>query len=83
MFRTRLHPTSVGLAGGIVLIALWALLWAWFLSGVVRSAPEKQARQPGAIPELTRVNDVESRRGHGGRASAIVSPGHYRSTEPL
>jgi len=68
MFRTRLHPTSVALAGGIVLIALWALLWAWFLSGMVRGAPEKQARQPGAIPELARV---------------IERGGHYRSTEPL
>jgi len=67
MFRTRLHPTSVGLAGGIVLIALWALLWAWFLIGVVR-APEKEARQPGTIPELARV---------------IERGGRYRSTEPL
>ena len=83
MFRTRLHPTSVGLAGGIVLIALWVLLWSWFLIGLVRGAPEKQARQPGAIPELARVDDVGSSRGHDGRASAIVSPGRYRSTEPL
>ena len=48
-------------------IALWALLWAWFLIGVVR-APEKEARQPGTIPELARV---------------IERGGRYRSTEPL
>jgi len=62
------------MAGGILVIAFWALLWAWFLIGLVRG-PEKQARQPGAIPELARVDDVGSRRGHDGRASAIVSPG--------
>ncbi|MGZ6143689.1 MAG: hypothetical protein ACXWLM_10130 [Myxococcales bacterium] len=55
LFRLRLHPTPLGLAAGFVVIALWALLWAWFLIGLVRGAPEKQARQPGELPELARV----------------------------
>ncbi|MFN2549297.1 MAG: hypothetical protein ABR567_17890 [Myxococcales bacterium] len=60
MFRTCLHPTRFGLVGGIVLIALWALLWAWFVIGLSRGAPEKQGRQPGGLPELSRAVTVNS-----------------------
>ncbi len=52
MFSLRLHPTRLGLAAGLVVVALWALLWAWFLLGVARGAPEKQARRAGEVPEL-------------------------------
>ena len=55
LFRLRLHPTPLGFAAGLVVIALWALIWAWFLFGVSRGAAEKQARQPGAFPELARA----------------------------
>ena len=47
------RPSRVSLAFGLAVIALWALLWAWFLLGIVRG-PEKQARQPGEVPELAR-----------------------------
>jgi len=52
MFRTCLHPTRFGFVGGIVVIALWALLWTWFLVAIVHGAPEREARQPGSLPEL-------------------------------
>jgi len=53
MFRLRLHPTPAGLALGLLAVALWALMWIWFLIQVARG-PESAARQPGATPELTR-----------------------------
>ena len=51
---TMIRPTRFSLALGVAVIAFWALLWSWFLLGVVRS-PEKRARQPGEIPELARM----------------------------
>ncbi len=33
MFERHLHPTSSQLAVGLSTIALWALLWVWFLAG--------------------------------------------------
>jgi hypothetical protein len=31
MLRFRLHPTPSGLFLGVAVIALWALMWLWFL----------------------------------------------------
>jgi hypothetical protein len=53
MFRFRLHPTPAGLAFGVLGIALWALMWLWFLTQVARG-PQNAARQPGPGPELAR-----------------------------
>jgi hypothetical protein len=59
MFRTCLHPTRVGLVGGIVLIALWVLLWAWFLVGIARG-PDQQARLARAVPDLAQLVTSET-----------------------
>jgi hypothetical protein len=55
MFRLRLHPTSSGLATGIAVIALWALLWLWFVVQLVegprtavRPLPNVQIAADGA-----------------------------------
>lgn len=45
------RPSRLSFAAGLAVIALWALLWVWFLLGIVRG-PEKHARQPGEIPAL-------------------------------
>lgn len=52
MFRLRLHPTPAGLALGVLLIALWALLLCWFLAQVARG-PQVEARRRGPSPQLT------------------------------
>ena len=41
-----MNPTRSGLLGGLIVIALWALLWTWFLIGVTVAAAERQARHP-------------------------------------
>ena len=51
MFRLRLHPTPFGTALGVLVVALWAMLWLVFFVEVSRIA----ARQPGEVPELARV----------------------------
>ena len=43
MFRTRLHPTPSGFALGIAMIALWALLWVWFLVQLAGTSPSTTA----------------------------------------
>jgi hypothetical protein len=56
MFRLRLHPTSSGFLAGIAVIALWALLWVWFIAQLVQG-PRTAASRTFA-PGLT---EVESR----------------------
>jgi hypothetical protein len=54
MFRLRLHPTPAAFVLGIGFIALWALLWVWFITQLA-AAPRAQIRaetETGA-PELT------------------------------
>jgi len=53
MFRLRLHPTPSGLVAGIAVIALWALLWLWFIAQLVQ-APQSVTSRTFA-PGLTRV----------------------------
>ncbi|MGZ6126165.1 MAG: hypothetical protein ACXWLR_14450 [Myxococcales bacterium] len=52
MFRLRLHPTPSGLVVGLAVIALWALLWVWFIAQLADS-PGTAARTVPALPELT------------------------------
>jgi hypothetical protein len=52
MFRLRLHPTPSGLVVGLAMIALWALLWVWFIAQLADS-PRAVARTQAAVPELT------------------------------
>ena len=56
MFRTRLHPTPAGFALGIVVVALWALLWLWFLV------------QLGSEPARRPLNELTQRPRYGTRA---------------
>jgi hypothetical protein len=51
MFRSRLHPTPTGLALGLLVIALWAVMWIWFLAQVA-VGPQNALRQQGPRPEL-------------------------------
>jgi hypothetical protein len=60
MFRLALHPTRLDLAFGLMVIALWALLWIWFLAGL--EGPRSDTRQPGEIPELARAHREDVRR---------------------
>jgi hypothetical protein len=39
MFRLRLHPTPAGFVLGIAMIAVWALLWAWFIAQLASQTP--------------------------------------------
>ena len=55
MFRLRLHPTPTGFVTGIVVIALWALLWVWFIAQLVQ-APHTAASRTFA-PVLTAAAD--------------------------
>lgn len=54
MFRLRLHPTPSGFAVGLAVIALWALLWVWFLAQLAGGPPTADARSVAELPELTR-----------------------------
>ena len=54
MFRLRLHPTPSGLALGLAVIALWALLWVWFLAQLAGGTRTAAATSPAGLPELTR-----------------------------
>jgi len=49
MFRSRLHPTPSALAFGLVVIALWALIWLWFLLQLSGPTLEAQARRPAPM----------------------------------
>lgn len=49
MLRFRLHPTSSGLFFGLAVIALWALLWVWFLFSL-GAGQERQARLTASAP---------------------------------
>jgi hypothetical protein len=53
MFRLRLHPTPSAFAVGIAFIALWALLWVWFISQLAEGPRTVAATI--AVPELTSV----------------------------
>jgi hypothetical protein len=54
MFRLRLHPTPSGLAIGIAVIALWALLWLWVIAELANNGSRASARWAGTSePELT------------------------------
>lgn len=55
MFRLRLHPTPSGFALGLFVIALWALLWVWFLAQLAQP-PRTAARIAADLPELTAVD---------------------------
>jgi hypothetical protein len=48
------RPTRLSLAVGVAVIALWALLWAWFLLGIAQG-PQKPLRPP----ELTELSLVQ------------------------
>jgi hypothetical protein len=52
MFRLRLHPTPSAFALGIAVIALWALLWVWFIAQLALT-PQTAPRTAAAVPELT------------------------------
>lgn len=54
MFRLALRPSPLAFALGLVLVALWALLWMAALAQVL-DPPQTAARQPGTLPELTRI----------------------------
>jgi hypothetical protein len=54
MFRLRLHPTSSSFAVGIAFIALWALLWVWFIAQLAGSS-QTVAVSAAAAPELTSI----------------------------
>jgi hypothetical protein len=56
MFRLRLHPTPSGFFAGIAVIALWALLWLWFIAQLVEGPRTAASRT--LAPGLT---EVESR----------------------
>ena len=49
MLRFRLHPTSSSLFFGIAVIALWALLWVWFLFSL-GEVHERQGRASASAP---------------------------------
>jgi hypothetical protein len=52
MFARRLHPSPLGLALGLVLLALWAAVWI----GVFASAAnEARARRPRASPDRAHI----------------------------
>ena len=53
MFRLRLHPTSSGFLAGIAVIALWALLWLWFIAQLVQAPHSVTSR--AFAPSLTHV----------------------------
>jgi hypothetical protein len=53
MFRLRLHPTPSGFVTGIVVIALWALLWLWFIAQLVQDPRTAASRT--LVPRLTQV----------------------------
>jgi len=63
MFRLCLHPTRLGFAAGLVVIALWAALWIWFLAAL--AGPRSDTRPPGEIPGQARV--------HAGRGSRTTA----------
>jgi hypothetical protein len=52
MFRTNLHPSPLGLALGVILVALWAGVWIGLLAGF---GPQTQTRRPGQQPEAARL----------------------------
>jgi hypothetical protein len=54
MFRLRLHPTSSGFALGFALIALWALLWVWFIAQLA-ATPPIEALSVAAAPGVTSI----------------------------
>ena len=54
MFRLRLHPTPSAFALGIAFIALWALLWVWFLAQLATTSPTATLAA-AAAPEVTSI----------------------------
>jgi hypothetical protein len=54
MLRFPLHPTRTGWFAGIALIALWALLWLWFLVSLGHGTGDAQARALRQPPMATR-----------------------------
>lgn len=54
MFRLRLHPTPSAFALGIAFIALWALIWIWFIAQLA-GAPRSAALTAAVGPELTSI----------------------------
>jgi hypothetical protein len=60
MFRLRLHPTSSGFIAGIAVIALWALLWLWFIAQLVEGprAAASRAFAPGLTEVESRTNSA-------------------------
>jgi len=55
MFRLRLHPTSSGFIAGIAVIALWALLWLWFIAQLAEGPRAATSRT--SAPGMTRVEN--------------------------
>jgi hypothetical protein len=52
MFGRHLHPSPLGLALGLFLVALWAAVWIGLLTAI---AVETQTRRPGWNPGPARV----------------------------
>ena len=59
MFRLRLHPTPSAFFVGIAVIALWALLWVWFIAQLADS-PRTFARTRD-LPELSALEAATNR----------------------
>ena len=57
-----IRPSPFGLVLRVVVVALWAILWIVALAQLLRG-PETIARQPGATPELARVEVLPLRGG--------------------
>ena len=53
MFRARLHPTPSGIAFGFLVIALWALLWIWFLFQLGDQGPQQARSRLAAVASST------------------------------
>ena len=60
MFRLRLHPSPLGLALGIAVIAFWAVLWLSILVQLHRSATV-DAEQSPAVHAIARADPLETR----------------------
>jgi hypothetical protein len=59
MFRLRLHPTPSAFFVGFAVIALWALLWVWFIAQLAGSP--RTAERTVALPGLSALQASTNR----------------------